>query len=50
MRCPNFETCEGEIEFQVAAECTEKSCSCELTEKQWTALEKAAIEREPTYD
>lgn len=66
MMCPNFETCEGEIEFVVSAEyagegvwntfmglvaeCSEQTCSCVLTKKQWAALEKAAIEKEPNYD
>jgi hypothetical protein len=68
MDCPNFEQCEGDLKFKVtiehagadewmtfvgySAECIEQTCECVLTDEQWGALEKAAVEGEGTliYD
>ena len=68
MDCPNFETCGGDLQFTVhaeydgadewtafrgySAECTEKTCACELTDEQWTVLERQAAEEwsEPEPD
>lgn len=61
--CPNFETCQGELTFDVtsesqgegawstfmgySAECTEQTCDCELTDEQWQMLQDAAVEYDP---
>lgn len=60
MLCPNFETCEGELRFDVhqesqgegvyftfmgySAECVEQTCACELTDAQWAELEQTAAD------